>query len=143
MKTINEYMDGYFEGRLSEQEERRLKSFLASDEGRSPEYDEIRAVMAFFAVGKNVAAADAGRTVLPAASGRPVWLRAAAVAAGLALLVTLGLNIHHNKNMCVKYADGQKITDKEVVMNDVDDILADLMNGGTDVETQLNDIFGK
>lgn len=142
MKTINEYMDGYFEGRLSGQEELQLKSFLASDEGQSSEYDEIRAVMGFFAVGKRVAV-SAGKTALPTSSGRPAWLRFAAIAAGLALLVTLGLNIHNNNNMCVKYADGQTITDKEVVMNDVDNILADLMNGGTDVETQLNDIFGK
>jgi hypothetical protein len=38
---------------------------------------------------------------------------------------------------------GDRITDKEVVMNDVDNILADLMNEGTDVESQLNDLFGR
>jgi len=35
------------------------------------------------------------------------------------------------------------VTDKEVVMNDVDGILADLFSSGTDVDEQLNEIFGK
>ena len=38
---------------------------------------------------------------------------------------------------------GQKITDKEVVMNDVDNILADLLSDRTDMEEQLTGIFGE
>ena len=39
--------------------------------------------------------------------------------------------------------DGKKITDREVVMNDVDNILADLLSDRTDMEEQLNEFFGQ
>lgn len=54
MRQINEYIDRYFEGTLSEAEELRLRAFLASPEGQAPEYDEVRAVMGYFAVGKSL-----------------------------------------------------------------------------------------
>ena len=149
MKNYNEYIERYFEGQLSEDEELEFKQFLASPEGQSPEYDEARAVMGFFSVGCSVyqpeGKTDAKespvrRSVSP--SGRSVWTRALAVAASVALLVTIGLNIYTNSNVCVKFVGGQKITDKELVMNDVDNVLADLLSDGTDVDQQLNEIFG-
>lgn len=42
MKRIDEHIDRYFEGTLSEAEELRLKDFLASPEGQASEYDEAR-----------------------------------------------------------------------------------------------------
>ena len=144
MRQINEYIDRYFEGTLSEAEELRLKSFLASPEGQAPEYDEVRAVMGYFAVGKSLLRNDAkeyswmkGRRTLP------VWLRVAVAAVCAGIFITLGVNVYNKENICVSYVGGQKVTDKEVVMNDVDGILADLFSGGTDVDEQLNEIFGK
>ena len=128
MKRIDEYIDGYFEGTLSEEEELRLKVFLASEAGQAPEYDEVRAVMGFFATGKAI-------------KHRRHWPRITAVAAGLAMLVTLGVNSYYKENICVSFVNGRKVTDKVVVMNDVDNTLADLFTGGTDVEEQLLDIF--
>ena len=69
--------------------------------------------------------------------------RIIAVAAGLAILLTLGVNIYNKQNICVSFVDGKKVTDKEVVMNDVDNILADLLSDRTGVEEQLNDFFGQ
>ncbi len=54
MNKISEYIDKYFEGTLSEAEELKLKAFLASPEGQASEYDEARAVMGYFAVGKSL-----------------------------------------------------------------------------------------
>ena len=54
MKSVNELIEGYFEGYLSQDEETALKVFLASEEGQGPEYDEIRAVMGYFAAGRSV-----------------------------------------------------------------------------------------
>ena len=137
MKKIDEIMDRYFEGTLSAEEETRLKVFLASTEGQSPEYDEVRAVMGYFAVGKaiNNRAKIIRRPVL--------WRRVAAVAASLALLITIGINIYNKENICVSFVGGQKVTDKEVVMNDVDNILADLLADRVDMEEQLVNIFGE
>ena len=137
MEKINEIIDRYFEGTLSKEEEARLKVFLASPEGQSSEYDEVRAVMGYFAVGKaiNNRARNVSRPVL--------WRRVAAVAASLALLITIGVNIYNKENICVSFVGGQKVTDKEVVMNDVDNILSDLLADRVDMEEQLVNIFGE
>ena len=54
MNKVNELIEGYFEGTLSQDEETALKVFLASEEGKGPEYDEVRAVMGYFAAGRSV-----------------------------------------------------------------------------------------
>ncbi|MBQ8061008.1 MAG: hypothetical protein IJ205_03575 [Bacteroidales bacterium] len=69
--------------------------------------------------------------------------RIAAVAASLALIVTLGVRLYNKNNVCVSFVDGRKVTDREVVMNDVDNILADLLTDRTDMEELLNDFFDK
>lgn len=141
MRQINEYIDRYFEGTLSEAEELRLRAFLASPEGQAPEYDEARAVMGYFAVGKSLSRKKTNEYSRKR-SRRAVWLRvAAAVCSGI--FITLGVSVYNKENVCVAYVGGQKVTDREVVMNDVDCILADLFSGGTDVDEQLNEIFGK
>lgn len=140
MKQINEYIDRYFEGTLPEAEELRLKAFLASPEGQAPEYDEVRAVMGYFAVGKSISRDDAKEY---SSVRRTVWSRIAVAAACAIIFIALGVNFYNKENICVSYVGGQKVTDKEVVMNDVDNILADLLSGGTDVDEQLKEIFGK
>ena len=137
MKKIDEIIDRYFEGTLSAEEETRLKVFLASPEGQSSEYDEVSAVMGFFAVGKAI---DNRARIIR----RPaLWRRVAAVAAGLALLISIGIKIYNKENICVSFVGGQKVTDKEVVMNDVDSILSDLLADRVDMEEQLVNIFGE
>ena len=152
MERIDEMIERYFEATLSEDEETALKAFLASPEGQAPEYDEIRAVMGYFAAGRRFGSAHRPFRSLSLSKGR--WFgsfgklrnrtrRLIAVAASLAILVTLGVNLYNKSNICVSIVDGKKITDKEVVMNDVDNILADLLSDRTGMEEQLSDIFGK
>ena len=165
MKSVNELIEGYFEGTLSQDEETALKVFLASEEGQGPEYDEVRAVMGYFAAGRSVIFGNtkvitSRRSETPPASIYPdrarsaarwrslrlreiVWRRIAAIAASLAIIITLGVSLYNKTNVCVSYVSGQKITDKEVVMNDVDNILADLLSDRTDMEEQLTGIFGE
>ena len=138
MKKIDEIIDGYFEGTLSAEEEVQLKVFLASPEGQSSEYDEVRAVMGYFSVGKAI-----NNTTRRTADHPALWRRVAAVAAGLALLISIGINIYKKENICVSFVGGQKVTDKEVVMNDVDNILADLLADRVDMDEQLVNIFGE
>ena len=140
MNKVDELIEGYFEGTLSQDEENALKVFLASEDGQGPEYDEVRAVMGFFAAGKAV------NRSLSLSKGR--WFckpinRIAAIAAGLAIIITLGVSLYNRNNVCVSFVGGQKITDKEVVMNDVDNILADLLSDRTDMEEQLRIFFGE
>lgn len=157
MERIDEMIERYFEATLSEEEETALKAFLVSPEGQAPEYDEVRAVMGFFAAGRAVRqvhqlgkrAHQPGRS-LSSPKGRwfgrltiRPWMKVAVIAASLALIVTLGVSLNNKENICVSFVDGKKVTDKEVVMNDVDNILADLLSDRTGVEEQLNEFFGQ
>ena len=143
MKTIDEIVDGYFEGTLSEQEETALEMFLASPEGQAPEYDEVRAVMGYFAAGRHVILKPALSLSKGEVKDLKIWRRIAAVAASLAIIVTFGVNQYNKSNVCVSFVNGKKITDKEVVMNDVGNILADLLYDRTDLEELLNDFFDR
>lgn len=139
MKRISEYIDGYFEGTLTEREEAVLKAFLASPDGQAQEYDEVRAVMGYFSAGRKL---GEGREAVRRRR-RAFWSRTVAAAAGLALVVSLGVVTYRKENICVSFVDGKKVTDREVVMNDVDNILADLLSGREGMEEQLNYIFGR
>lgn len=140
MKRIDTYIEKYFDGTLSEAEERRLKAFLASRKGQASEYDEVRAVMGFFSVGRAVSRKESkkysrNRMAL-------CWIVAAAAACA-AIFITVGVNVSNEENVCVAYFGGRKITDREVIMNDVDKTLAGLFSGESDVDEQLKEIFGK
>ena len=140
MKKIDELIEGYFEGTLSQNEETALKVFLASEEGQGPEYDEVRAVMGYFAAGRSV---EILRSRPLPQNDRKMWRRILAIAASLAIVITLGINIFNQNNVCVSFVGGKKITDREVVMNDVDNILADLLSDRTDMEELLNEFFDR
>ena len=140
MKKIDELIEGYFEGTLSQDEETALKVFLASEEGQGPEYDEVRAVMGYFAAGRSV---EILRSRPLPQNDRKMWRRIRAIAASMAIIITLGINIFNQNNICVSFVGGKKITDREVVMNDVDNILADLLSDRVDMEEQLESIFGE
>ena len=157
MERIDEMIERYFEATLSEEEETALKAFLASPEGQAPEYDDVRAVMGYFAAGRSVEILRSrplpqndkihSPVILSETKDlrhrSPLWRRVAAIAASLTIIVTLGVSLYNKNNVCVSFVDGRKVTDKEVVMNDVDNILADLLTDRTDMEELLNDFFDK
>ena len=157
MERIDEMIERYFEATLSEEEETALKAFLASPEGQAPEYDEVRAVMGYFAAGRSVEILRSrplpqndkihAPVILSETKDlrhrSPLWRRVAAIAASLTIIVTLGVSLYNKNNVCVTFVDGRKVTDKEIVMNDVDNILADLLTDRTDMEELLNDFFDK
>jgi len=133
MKNVREYIDRYFEGELSSREEQELKEFLCTPEGQSPEYDEVRAVMGFFATGRALEAAPSGR----------IFTRVAAAAACIAVVLGIGLNVHRQNNSCIAYVNGEKVTDKEAVMDDVENTLSLLLSDGYGVEMDLSEFFGE
>jgi len=146
MKKIDELIDGYFEGTLSEDDETALKIFLAAEEGQGPEYDEVRAVMGYFAAGRRFGSPVADgedSSASPRSAPYPAAKPLVAIAASMAIIITLGVSIYNRNNVCVSFVGGQKITDKEVVMNDVDNILADLLSDRTDMEELLNEFFDR
>lgn len=125
----------YYDGLTSDHEERLLRIFLASDQASDARYREDRAVMGFVVVGRR-----AGRSVSHNRF-RMVW--AAAVAC--VLLVTGGAYaLLQHEDTCVAYINGQRCTDREVVMEYMQQTLriASQRDGAPTVESQLNAVFG-
>jgi len=122
--------DKYFEGLCSDREEQELKRWLASSD--DPRFDGIKAVMGFISAEKASRRHSSVRLAL-----RPL----VACAAALALIIGIGFSL--GSGVCVTYAEGRTISDKEVVMQDVHNTLAELLASGnaTDVEEVLGDIF--
>ena len=146
MKNKSYYLDladRWFDALLTGDEERELKSFLATTE--DPDFDEVKAVAGFFAVGK-AAARKAAEPQRPEVSTSrrlaPVrfrWAAALAVAASLALVAAIGL--YHRQNDCYILAYGEKSTDPELALADMNATLTGLFAAAPDIETELETLW--
>ena len=146
-------VERYFDAATTDEEERALRRFLASPAGADARFDEVRAVMGFLATGRSLHRA-AGET--PSSAAPPAGirlsrmvvkspLRLAAAAAVVAICLSAALSVWHWKteNVCVAYAGGRKITDRELVEGRAQASLR-AVNRPTDVpemEKQLGDMF--
>ena len=138
-KNKSYYMDlaeRRFEGLLTEAEELELKSFLASTE--DPDFDEVKAVAGYFAMGKGLAEGRPAATARPLARGAGFrW--AAALAACLALVLAIGL--YHRQNDCYVLAYGEKSTDVQQAFDDMSATLEGIFGESEDVGEELSDLF--
>ncbi len=104
----------YFEAETTDREEDMLKAFLVSKEGQDCDFDEVRAVMGFVAVGR-----QANRK---AVSGSKHFLRrtaviyAAAAACVLLILTFVSVGPAEPDEECVAYISGEKITDVDKIL---------------------------
>lgn len=127
-------IEKYFEAETTPEEELALREFLAGTE--DPAFDEAKAVLGYFSAQRS----------RRAARGRVRRLTAlAAAAAGLALVAVLGhaFLAPQAADDCIIYAYGEKNTDTQTVINDMNQTLADLFgdNQGPDVTAQLTELF--
>ena len=139
MKNKSYYLDladRWFDALLTGDEERELKSFLATTE--DSDFDEVKAVAGFFAAGKAVAA---GRASAGAYAPRRAlrWAAALAVAASLALVAAIGL--YHRQNDCYILAYGEKSTDPQLALEDMTATLEGIFGEGEDIGDELFDLF--
>lgn len=147
MKDYKKYEEAYFEGTLSEAEEEELKAFLSSAEGAGREYDELRAVMGCFSVGKSLYRrrknnySEGAEILRERHFWRPLYSGIAAAVACLVVAIGITMGLHDRENYCVTFYKGAKITDETVVMDDVEATLAEMMSSGSDVQGQLSDFF--
>lgn len=144
-KKIDRYIESYFDATLSQEQERELRAFLASSQAEDPKYDEIRAVMGFFSVGRSLEKRRRARSF-----GAASVLKVTAVAASIVGAFLLGLNINLEKaipseqrEVCYAYINGEVITEPTIVMCDVENTLIELISGGVDVDGQLSEFFGQ
>ena len=128
-----ELTDKYFEAETTPEEERALREFLARTD--DPAFDEARAVLGYLSAQRSHRAARIRVRTLTASL---------AAAAAIALVAILGHDsVTLPDDTCVIYAYGEKNTDRQAVLDDMNQTLAELFAGnqGPDVSAQLNEFF--
>lgn len=127
-----ELIERYFEAETTPEEERALRTFLAGTD--DPVFDEAKAVMGYFSAQRGHRAARVRVRTLTAAL---------AAAAAIALVAVLGHSQTSRTDDCVIYAYGEKTTDRQVVLDDMNQTLSELFAGnqGPDVSAQLSELF--
>lgn len=128
-------VDKFMNGDTSLEEEKQLYDFFSSndDDAEEPE------LKPYFAALSQMRITDGELK----RSKRKLWPKIAAVAATVIVAVIVGVGIDKNRNYCVAFVYGERVTDKAVVMNDVARTL-DHIGGDPQmsVDNQLKDMFG-
>ena len=110
----------YFEGLTTKDEERLLRQFLATEMGQTEEFEALRAVMGYLAVGKG---AHQKKVV-------PLWRRPNvakwSAAACILILAGVGLFQLRPKTTYIAYVDGCRTTNKIEVVAQMHSVMADL-----------------
>lgn len=132
----------YFEAETTLKEEARLKRFLATPEAAGSEFDELRAVMGYFAVGRK----QQRITRRTAAPRMALYARVAAAAILLLIALPWGyrqLIQSQEKNICVAYVGGKQLTDANEVMALMHQTLQGMSVDEPDLtmQGQLNNLF--
>ena len=110
----------YFEGVTTESEERLLRQFLTTKEAQSEDFEELRAVMGYLAMGK----VEHKKKVIP------FWRRPALVkwSAAACFVLLAGIGVYHlmPRTTYVAYIDGRRTTDKAEVLAQMHGVMADI-----------------
>ena len=129
-----ELAERYFDALTTLQEEEELRKFLGTPQASSPRFDEIKAVMGYFATRKAASSKRKGNTI---------WWSAAAIVAVListALWYSVPQPTH---DICIAYVNGVKYTDDAVVMKEMQQTFRMMGNTAEEysIEGQLYDMF--
>jgi hypothetical protein len=133
----------YFDAETTRKEEDALKAFAAST--TDPDFDELRAVMGYLAVGRKQYASSEVRTKQPATRRIALYARVAAAAIFLLIALPWGYRQwqYQQENICVAYVNGERLTDDDEVMRLMKETLLTINDEEpeTIMEKQLSDLF--
>ena len=144
-RTIQEWQtltQRYFEATTTPREENELRKFLTSEASDAPCFNEIKAVMGYLAVGKEV------RMRTTCKSRRYDISRIAGYSAAAVITVACILGIWHanlqEENIYIAYIDGKRYTDKATVLSQMQKAITHVNNNTEQYSAheQLSDIFG-
>ncbi|MGN1245825.1 MAG: hypothetical protein ACI4UN_04250 [Muribaculaceae bacterium] len=143
-ERLDALIQRYFDAETTLEEEAELRRAVAHRE--EPKYDEIRAVMGYFAAKR--AEREAAVVPLEAVSRRRfLWLRAVAAAAVVALVATVGINLMQQRaesNTCYAVVGGVRIDDEAQVLSLMQSNLCDIGAAASEadasVQSQMADI---
>ena len=118
----------YFEGLTTKEEERLLRQFLTTEEAQSEDFEELRAVMGYLAMGK----AERKQKQIPLWRSPKVMRWSAAAC----FLLLAGIGVYHlmPRTTYVAYVDGRRTTDKMEVLAQMHGVMADI-NADTPTST--------
>ena len=133
----------YFDAETTRKEEEELKTFAAST--TDPDFDELRAVMGYLAVGRKQHAASKACTKQPTTRRIALYARVAAAAIFLLIALPWGYRQwqYQQENICVAYVNGERLTDDDEVMRLMKETLLAINDEEpeTIMEKQLSDLF--
>ena len=118
----------YFEGLTTKEEERLLRQFLSTEMAQTEDFEELRAVMGYLAMGK----VERKQKQIPLWRS-PKVMRWSAVAC---FLLLAGIGVYHlmPRTTYVAYVDGRRTTDKMEVLAQMHGVMADI-NADTPTST--------
>lgn len=124
MKTDKTYWkvleQKYFEGISTKEEEQLLRQFLMTELGQTEEFEELRAVMGYLAMGK---VAHPKKVV-------PLWRHSEVRkwSAAACFLILSGVGLYHlmPRTTYIAYVDGHRTTNKMEVIAQMHSVMADI-----------------
>lgn len=145
----------YFDATITPQEEKALAAFLSAEESNSPEFNEIKAVMGYFATAR--AASRKEQKTKRKIRKRKIasWSSAAAA---ITIAAAIGFSYsgtgkeekqlvaqatENGRNIYIAYINGKAYTDEETVLKQMHETMAMIGNTtrGNAVEEQLATMF--
>ena len=136
--AMQQLADRFLDGLTTLAEEQRLYRWFATADV-PPALQPLRELM--LDLGAAAPVTESSRPEVPVHRVR--WGRRLAAAAAVFLLVVLsGTLVFRRHNDCVMEVYGQRVTDREAVMREVDGSMSALATGSTDVEGELRTVFG-
>lgn len=131
-----ELAERYFEAETTEAEEEALVRFLATPAAQGKEFDELRAVMGYTATGRAIYHKHRAHSV------RLKYYAAAAAITGI-IALTAAWQLSERTNVCVAYINGERCTDKEIVLSEAMKSIEKVKHASPQktVQEQLSDIF--
>ncbi|MBR4845337.1 MAG: hypothetical protein IKU98_02845 [Bacteroidaceae bacterium] len=141
-----EMADRYFEAETTDREELMLKRFVSSKEATSPEWDELRAVMGYTVLGKQVHKETDKKASVRQLTRRTRIAVAAAILAGLVAIPAIHrmtIQEAEDQDICFAYVNGNRVTDPALVMQAMHRAMSHVQQVDpiTTVEGQLESIF--
>ena len=140
LEDLEELIQCYFDCSLSEDDELALRKVVAATSFDSPAVREAKAVMGYMAAGTSAVSPAKHR-----GAGVRAWLKiTASVAASLILLVGVRAVTSYQSeddDVCVAYVNGERINNKDVVMQLMKLDLLTMNNGHETVNDGITDDF--
>lgn len=133
IRQIHELIERYFEATATETEERQLRHLLATTKFLTPEIEQARAVIGFYAASKEVNQKKRKRTI-----NLPRIAAAVAIAAVSATAGTLFFSGNETENRCIAYVGGVEITDQARILSIMHEDLQLLGDAADNIETELD-----